>query len=403
MRLSALKYLLLTALLTAAVGSHAQAQQALRGNVRTIRQGALVAVDSLALQRADSLASVRRDSLHRARLDSIIGLSADMDFMTETERDSLRKATEERLLRDSVAAATRDSVDAKGRKIRYKANGERRYPFISDSMSLSKVCWLSVPLPGFGQIYNKQYWKLGILYPVVGTSIGLFAHESGKYKPLKRQYDQYLIDNGYTRTPELDALQTEMIRHNTRRQIYAGVALATYIYFIGDAAVNYATNDVSDIKKATTLSTICPGAGQIYNKSYWRVPIVIGGLASTIYTIDWNNRGYKRFKTAYALRVDYQQNPDKYPNGSPDEFRGAYSDTFLKNLKNSYRRNRDLCILLTAGVYILQIVDAHVDAHLKDYDISDDLSMEITPYFDYTTIPSIGTRPTIGFNVNLNF
>lgn len=403
MRLTALKYLLPLLLLTVTVGFRAEAQQALRGNVRTIRQGALVPVDSLALQRADSVAMAARDSVRRVRLDSIIGLTTDMGILTESERDSLRAATAERLVRDSIAASTRDSVDSKGRKIRYKANGERRYPFISDSMSLSKVCWLSVPLPGFGQIYNKQYWKLGILYPIVGTSIGLFAHENGKYKPLKRQYDQYLIDNGYTRTPELDALQTDMIRHNTRRQIYAGVALATYIYFIGDAAINYATNDVSDIKKATTLSTICPGAGQIYNKSYWRVPIVIGGLASTIYTIDWNNRGYKRFKTAYSLRVDYQQNPDKYPNGSPDEFRGAYSDTFLKNLKNSYRRNRDLCILLTAGVYILQIVDAHVDAHLKDYDISDDLSMEITPYFDYTTIPAVGTRPTIGFNVNLNF
>ncbi|MDE6139798.1 MAG: hypothetical protein K2F95_02470 [Alistipes sp.] len=403
MRPTALKYILLTLLLAVAIGSRAQAQKALRGNVRTIRQGALVAVDSLALQRADSLAVASRDSLRKARLDSIIGLTTDIGIMTEAERDSLREVTAARLVRDSIAASSRDSVDAKGRKIRYKANGERRYPFISDSMSLSKVCWLSLPLPGFGQIYNKQYWKLGILYPVVGTSIGMFAHENGKYKPLKRQYDQYLIDNGYSRTPELDALQTEMIRHNTRRQIYAGVALATYIYFIGDAAINYATNDVSDIKKATTLSTICPGAGQIYNKSYWRVPIVIGGLASTIYTIDWNNRGYKRFKTAYALRVDYQNNPDKYPNGSPDEFRGAYSETFLKNLKNSYRRNRDLCILLTAGVYVLQIIDAHVDAHLKDYDISDDLSMEVTPYFDYTMIPSVGTRPTIGFSVNLNF
>lgn len=403
MRLSALKYMLLTALFCLSAAFAADAQQQRRGNIRSIRSGSLMPVDSLALQRADSLAVVARDSIHKAYLDSIIRLTDDIDIFSEEERDSMRHAVEQRILRDSLEATRRDSVDSKGRKIRYKANGERRYPFISDSMSLSKVCWLSVPLPGFGQIYNKQYWKLSILYPVVGTSIGLFAHENGKYKPLKKQYDQYLIDNGYNRTEELDELQTQMIRHNTRRQIYAGVALATYIYFIGDAAINYSTNDVSDIKKATTLSTICPGAGQIYNKSYWRVPIVVGALASTIYTIDWNNRGYKRFKTAYSLRVDYTENPDKYPNGSPDEFRGAYSATFLKNLKDSYRRNRDLCILLTAGVYILQIVDAHVDAHLKDYDISDDLSMQITPYFDYTFVPSAGTRPTIGFNVSLNF
>ncbi|MBQ2142566.1 MAG: hypothetical protein II204_05370, partial [Alistipes sp.] len=138
----------------------------------------------------------------------------------------------------------------------------------------------------------------------------------------------------------------------------------------------------------------------IYNKSYWRVPIVIGGMASTIYTIDWNNRGYKRFKTAYALRVDYDKNPEKYPGGAADEFRGAYSATFLKNLKDSYRRNRDLCILLTAGVYMLQIIDAHVDAHLQDYDISDDLTMNLEPYVDYLPVES---QPLFGVNMSFKF
>ena len=267
-------------------------------------------------------------------------------------------------------------------------------------MGLSKVCLLSLPLPGFGQIYNKQYWKLGVLYPTFGASLGMFIYENKQYKPLKQQYDQYLIDHGYMRTPELDKIQTKLIRSNTRRQIYAGLAIASYIYFIGDAALNYATNDVSQVKKATTLSFICPGAGQIYNKSYWRVPIVIGGLASTIYTIDWNNRGYKRFTTAYTLRADYEANPEKYPNGSPDEFRGNYSPTFLKNLKDSYRRNRDLCILLTAGIYLLQVMDAHVDAHLQDFDISDDLSMNVEPYIGCTAIDS---QPAVGFNMSLNF
>lgn len=86
-----------------------------------------------------------------------------------------------------------------------------------------------------------------------------------------------------------------MIRSNTRRQIYLGLTVASYIYFLGDAAVNY-RYDASPVKKATTLATIFPGAGQVYNKSYWKLPFVVGGLATTIYTIDWNNRGYQRFK-----------------------------------------------------------------------------------------------------------
>ena len=372
-----------------------------RGNIRTINQGGLVPIDSVAIKREQARSAARRDSIYYSILDSIgRGANENYDMLSIKSRDSMRTAIAAKLNRDSMAISRGDSISPEGKRIRLNRHGEVRKPFISDSMGLSRVCWLSLPLPGFGQIYNKQYWKLGVLYPVVGASLGMFIHENKQYKPLKAEYDQYLIDHGYFRTPELDKIQTQLIRHNTRQQIYAGIAIATYLYFIGDAAINYSTNEVSKVKKATTLSTIVPGAGQIFNKSYWRVPIVIGGMASTIYTIDWNNRGYQRFKTAYALSVDYKKNPDKYPNGAPDEFRGAYSETFLKNLKDSYRRNRDLCILLTAGVYILQIIDAHVDAHLQDYDISDDLSMNVEPYFDYSTV---ATKPVFGLNLNLNF
>lgn len=128
---------------------------------------------------------------------------------------------------------------------------------MSDSMSLSKVCWISTVVPGYGQIYNKQYWKLPILYGLVGTGLGLYIHENKTYKPLKRQFESY-TDVNLSRTPELDALQSKMIRSNTRRQVYLGITIASYIYFIGDAAVSYSTNDVSSVKKATTLACIFP-------------------------------------------------------------------------------------------------------------------------------------------------
>ena len=102
-----------------------------------------------------------------------------------------------------------------------------------------------------------------------------------------------------------------MIRSNTRRQIYLGLTVASYLYFLGDAAVNY-RYDASPVKKATTLATIFPGAGQVYNKSYWKLPFVVGGLATTIYTIDWNNRGYQRFKKAYSLRSAYDKALEAY-------------------------------------------------------------------------------------------
>ena len=365
------------------------AQAQLHRGARTIvRGGMLVQRDSLA-SKTDSLADL---SLVR-ELDSLMtGLfAADSAAVAELRTDDISKA--DSLYRLKMA----------GIKIESDTTKHKRGWLMSDSMSLSKVCWISTVLPGYGQIYNKQYWKLPVLYGTLGAGLALYLHENKTYKPLKREYEAYTNKN-LSRTPELDALQSRMIRSNTRRQVYLGLTVASYIYFIGDAAVNYSTNDVSNVKKATTLACIFPGAGQIYNKSYWKVPFVVGGFAAMIYCIDWNNRGYQRFKKAYRLLNEYEQNPDKFPDGPTDEFHGRYSADYIRNLRNNFRRNRDLCIIISAGLYVLQIVDAHVDAHLKDYDISDDLTMNLEPMVDYTYVPSLGgNRPVFGFNMSIKF
>ena len=282
-------------------------KQVVSGGVLQKHDAASIGTDSLARNAADSLAAERADSLAEA-----IGM------------DSATRAT-------AIGAATEgieSGADAKRRrKIRLDKDGNERIrqPLFSDSSSLAKVCWTSAVLPGYGQIYNKQYWKLPLLYSTLGASIGMAIHEGNEYRPLKRRYDE-LTAESMSRTEELNLLQRRMIRTNTKRQIFWMTAAASYIYFLGDAAVNYSTNEVSSVKKATTLSIICPGAGQIYNKSYWKVPIVIGGMASMVYVIDWNNRGFQRFKKAYALRADFDANPGNYPDGvSHDEFKGRYS------------------------------------------------------------------------------
>ncbi len=113
--------------------------------------------------------------------------------------------------------------------------------------------------------------------------------------------------------------------------------------------MSYSTNDVSSVKKATTLACIFPGAGQIYNKSYWKVPFVVGGFAAMIYCIDWNNRGYQRFKKAYRLLSDYDQQPRQIPRRADRRVpRTLFGRDSIRNLRNNYRRNRDLCIILSA-------------------------------------------------------
>lgn len=133
------------------------------------------------------------------------------------------------------------------------------------------------------------------------------------------------------------------------------------------------TGKVHSPKKATVLSAILPGLGQAYNKKYWKIPIVYAGLAATTYFIHINNQEYHRYKTAYLYRIDGDPN-------TVDEFVNIYNDEAqLRSLTDFYRRNRDLMIIGTAGVYLLNIIDAAVDAHFYDFDVSDDLSLRIQP------------------------
>lgn len=376
-------------------------------------------LDSLArMLAADSASRIAPDSLGRllaspdsAAYESLRGTLPAEKEAARTLLDSLRTVSRTADAPPAVPGddelvpidpARLDSLSAVPPQVA-RTEPNRRGRLFSDSMSLSKVCWTTAVLPGYGQIYNKQYWKLPILYGTLGAGIGLFIHENNTYRPLKRAYDE-MVDRGLGRSPAFETIQERMIRSNTRRQLYLGLTIASYAYFIGDAAVNYSTNDVSQVKKATTLACIFPGAGQIYNKSYWKVPFVVGGFASMIYCIDWNNRGYQRYKKAYNLLSAYEAHPEDFPDGPTDEFHGRYSASFILNLRNNFRRNRDLCIIVTGALYILQIVDAHVDAHLKDYDISDDLSINLEPSVDYTYVPSAGgNRPVFGFNMSFKF
>ena len=366
-----------------------------RGERTIIRSGMVHKLDSLEIRRNDSIRIARLvDTLKKLSPDTLATIGENIRMQLP---DSLRNEIFGAPQRDSLAIDT--TLTARQRKrLEWR---EKHPPYFSDSMSLRRVCITSAVLPGFGQIYNKQYWKLPILYGTVGASLGLCLWSSNKYKPLKSQFDR-MTDESMFRTPQMNAVQSEMIKYNTMKQVFMITTIASYLYFIGDAAVKYATNDVSSVNKATTLAMICPGAGQIYNKSYWRVPLVIGAFATTIYCIDWNNRGYDRFSKAYRLKADADMNPEKYPDGSRDEFGGRYSATFLKDLRNSYRRNRDLCIILTAGLYVLQIIDAHVDAHLRDYDISRDLSVSISPTIGYSYNP-VTPGATLGVNLGFRF
>lgn len=122
---------------------------------------------------------------------------------------------------------------------------------------------------------------------------------------------------------------------------------------------------------AAFYSAVIPGLGQLYNQKYWKIPIVYGGLITSIYFIDFNSDLYHTYQDAYIARVDEDSTTiDNFP---------FYSDANIKELRDYYRRNLELSYIATGVVYLLNIVDATVDAHLFEFDVSDDLGMMIEP------------------------
>ncbi len=142
-----------------------------------------------------------------------------------------------------------------------------------------------------------------------------------------------------------------------------------------------------DPRKASMYSAVFPGLGQIYNRKYWKVPIVWGGFAAlTWYTI-YANDELNRYSTAIYFRTD--GNPDTIDEFALDL---RYTDAVLNRFKDFYRRQRDRTVIWTVLFYALNIVDAAVDAHLFEFDVSEDLGIKIGPSFPGMDNP-VANRP----------
>lgn len=161
-----------------------------------------------------------------------------------------------------------------------------------------------------------------------------------------------------------------------------------------------------DPLRAVWMGVILPGYGQIYNRSYWKLPIVYGGFMGCAYAISWNNRLYTDYKQAYRdILTDTDGTKTSYidilPDGYTIEMMGGKSNytNVLKNKQNTYRRYRDLSIVASVLVYALSLIDAYVDAQLFDFDISTDLSMTVEPqlYYDFQNNRSTEVKLAISF------
>ena len=143
--------------------------------------------------------------------------------------------------------------------------------------------------------------------------------------------------------------------------------------------------------KAAFYSAILPGLGQAYNKKYWKIPIVYAGLGISIYSYTFNQREYHKFRDEYKRRLDGTADTNHPLYGNLDNDR-------LISAQKFHQRNRDLSMLITVGIYILNIVDANVDAHLIQFNVNDNLSIKPDLYQN-----QLNNKQNVGLSFNYNF
>lgn len=163
-----------------------------------------------------------------------------------------------------------------------------------------------------------------------------------------------------------------------------------------------------DPTRAVWMSALFPGLGQLYNRRYWKLPIVVGAFMGLGYATSWNNTMLRDYTTAYSDIMDNDPTTKSYmdffaPTVKEEDLDRSWLTNLLRSRKNYYRRNRDLCIICMVGVYLIAMVDAYVDAQLAHFDIAPDLSMDVAPTLMNNDIRNGVSRPSIGLYWALNF
>ena len=190
---------------------------------------------------------------------------------------------------------------------------------------------------GGSQIYNRQAWKLPIVYGAIGGSLGagIYLNSQGNKEGAKYCF------------------------------IGAGVA---YWATLMDGVINFRPNDYPHPGTATLYSLLVPGLGQIYNKEYWKLPIYLGAIGFAVHMYTDNKANYERFRNMYLQAT----NPEA-------DYQGPISADQALYYRNVYRRYRDYSVLAIAALYILQVIDANVFSYMHNFEVDDNLALKVAP------------------------
>ncbi len=254
-------------------------------------------------------------------------------------------------------------------------------------------------IPGGGHVYNKQYWKAPVYAGLVVGGVAATIYLKGEYNVYQNAYkgrlnNQVLQDPDYQeseRTAGLSLVELRDERRTASRNYTIGFTSTAIIYGanIIDAFVSAEIkrkNRSHSPLRAATRSALLPGLGQAYNRKYWKIPIIYGGLGFTGYLIVDHFKNRQLFRDQYLAltREGYGDPPLTNPFYQT-------ADNAL-NAFESRDRLLSISILFTALIYAINIIDATIDAHLYDFDVSDDLSLRVEPHFAPDEFGKMGFR-----------
>ena len=224
----------------------------------------------------------------------------------------------------------------------------------------------SAVLIGGCQIYNRQYWKLPIVYGAIGGSLGagLVLNAKGNEKAATWCF------------------------------IGAGAA---YWATMMDGVINYRPNDYPHPGTATLFSLLVPGLGQIYNHEYWKLPIYLGGMGFAVHYYLDCRKNYERFRDIYKQAADTESTYD-----------GPISGDQALYYRNIYRRYRDYSVLAIAALYLLQVIDANVFSYMHDFEVDDDISLRVAPTmilpeYQIASVKPVSQQAAFGLKLGLSF
>lgn len=246
-----------------------------------------------------------------------------------------------------------------------------------DKMQMSTMCIGSSVFVGGAQIYNKQYWKLPVIYGGLAASVAGGLYFRSRYEKDPTNTSARAWSNGLFVAGGL---------------IYWGAMF--------DGVYNYKTDNPHYPARATMYSILLPGLGQIYNGEAWKLPIYWGGLIGCAHFYILNNKNYERYRNIYNLATT----EDTASQLAAEWPHGAQTALYYRN---AYRRLRDYSLLGFVAVYLLQAIDANVFAYMQDFEVSDNIAMRIEPTIinsdNNYALGGASAMPAFGMRLGLRF